>query len=297
MEVCEEFERLMEFVDRVKQEAAYVAERVARGYNIQLIQRAREVWGVVQTIRREPVPVREISLKRLLLSAWIAESWLLAGCRREFIHSAVAIIGQGGAGKTTYAILSVIGAALLMGWDWGYAKEFVKEVMVVTPDEILNKLRWIAEERRWLPVLLIDDIGAQISKYWAWLGETWWSNVFSLMDQLKEFIGVLVLTARSLESIPKRLREIVDWVVEAKVTRFRENDVLLTVLYWYSAEEYLTKGYRRRKRARVSFVDVFLPGARMPDDVWRRLVDIRIETARRRLARAIEERNKVLEGG
>ncbi len=258
--------------------AKYVS--LVRGAPANLIELAKRIWGAVVTYRYEDNPVVNVDLasRRLYLAALIAERFALRVKRGLWKHVTVAIVGLGGSGKTTYAVLSAYGALRLCGFNPLEAVKMVGAFTFFTPNDFVKVARRLIENREWVPFMIIDDVGAQISKYWIFLGQHFWAYLFSILDQLKDWCGVLIMTARSFNSIPARLREITDIVVEAK-----EVDVegmILDVFKFVPYDDYTSK--RRRERNALA-VDVLLPTVRMPQDLWNKMVEARRTTGLRRI--------------
>lgn len=241
-----------------------------------MINYARRVWNYIVTYRYEDYPLNySISTKKLVLASLIAERYALR-IKRLWKHLTIAIIGLGGAGKTTYSILSMYGAYKLLGHDDELAYNTVSAYSFFEPLGFVKVAKYLVEKRKWSPAILVDDVGSQISKYWIFMGQMFWAYLFSVMDQLKDWTGVLILTARRFTSIPSRLREITDIIVEAREIDYQ--GVILDVFYYYLYEDYV-----RNRRNRILFIDVMPPTARIPDDLWNKMLEIRRSTGLKRL--------------
>lgn len=208
--------------------------------------------------------------RRLVLASLIAGVIAEASLGR-YKHLTIAIVGTPGSGKTTYSVYSSIGALLLSGVSYDDALKIVSERIFFEPESLLAFLNKIKDEygKKWYPVVIIDDIGVQISKYWLHLGERHWINFFKMLEQLKESIGVLIVTARSFEGIASKIREIVDIIVQSNYIIFSEG-FRVGLFEFFSPEV-----WRRRKKYARKYVDVILPCVRLPEDLWSRMISSR----------------------
>jgi len=251
--------------------------RVAREYtyNPQVLEAlAYRKYGFLPKDDYAEVEIDESSYKKLLLAALIAERYMLALARERLKQLTISIIGEeGGSGKTTYAILSAYGAMRLAGFSREEAWSIVERNTFFYPLDLVDYAKQLVKDKLWTPFIILDDVGAHISKYWVLSGETHWLEFFRVLDQMKDWCGVLILTARSQGSMPKRLREISKIIVDASETLFPTHTVL-SVFKFYFADEY---GKLSRKR-RPYFVDVLPPTARMPDNLWAKMMEERRKT-------------------
>ena len=271
------YTRLDKILDDVREIKVFHAE-AAKEYSSNkfvAIEMCRKIWGVTPTWRYNERPLGLDSSTRLMLSALIAERVALYQ-KGYWKNVTVAIVGMGGSGKTTYSILSGYGAMRLLGYSEDYAMDAVSRLVFFSSKELVDFILHLTREKRWVPFIVVDDIGSQISKYWVFLGQHFWSYLFSVLDQVKDWTGVLVMTARSFESIPARLRELADLVVYAHEVDF--NGVVLDVFEYYRYEDYGSK------RSKPIAVDVMPPTARMPEQMWLKMMEVRRETALRRLS-------------
>ena len=234
---------------------------------------------------------------RMLLANLIAERFLLFYARRILKNITISIVGMGGAGKTTYSIMSSIGALLLLSrvydeFTGDRIHLLVSSMTFFEPVGMVSTIKRMIEEQKWSPFIIVDDIGSQISKYWIFLGQHFWAYLFSVLDQVKDWCGSLILTAKSLNSIPGRLREISDIVVEAREVT-TENGIVADVFEYYRYEDYVSSHSRSSRLKKVMYVDVMPPTTRIPDDLWERMMEIRRATGIRRLG-LIEKSIKAL---
>jgi len=235
---------------------------------------AYEKYGFVPKDDYAEVEIDESSYSKLLLAGFIAERYILARDRGRLKQLTISIIGEeGGAGKTTYAVLSAYGALRLLGFSREEAWRIVERNTFFYPIDLVDHARQLVENRLWTPFIILDDVGAHISKYWMLLGETHWLHFFRALDQMKDWCGVLILTARSQGSMPRRLREISKIIVDASETLFPTHTVL-SVFKFYFADEY---GKLSRKR-KPHYIDVLPPTAKMPDRLWSKMMEERRRT-------------------
>jgi len=267
---------VLEAVRRVKVDNKDVVRAYRNRRVDKIVEYARRVWKYVITYRYEDYPLNYgVSTKKLVLSSLIAERFALR-LKHLWKHLTIAIIGLGGAGKTTYSVLSMYGAYKLLGYSDSSAYRMVATHCFFEPLGFVKTAKELVVTRRWSPSILVDDVGSQISKYWIFMGQMFWAYLFSVMDQLKDWTGVLILTARRFNSIPSRLREITDIVVEAKEIDYQ--GIILDIFFYYLYDDYV-----RGRRDRILFIDVMPPTAKIPDELWNKMLEIRRSTGIRRL--------------
>jgi len=259
--------RLMVEAYKAKQEARELAKLYALNRFAELVARFREMYGGIVDATYSSVRLRE---RRTLLSHLIVERWILRK-RGIYKHLTVAIVGPGGAQKTTYAVNSGIQALRAMG----YPERAIERLLLLDADSIISTVEELLREGKWVPFLIFDDIGAIISKYWLWIAEDRaWHYFFSILDQVKDWCGVIIMTARDEKSIPSRMREIVNVVIEA--------DEAIT----HGAAIVFMKYFPPRSRRRsenVILLDMYPPTATMPEWIWREMLRKRRELGMRRI--------------
>ncbi len=275
-----DFASVMEHAHRVRSESHKVARAYSAGNKEALIPYLAEKWGVRTTYRYEDGEIDYVSaVTRTVLAALIVERMALRKYRNLWKHVTVSIIGLAGSGKTTYSILSGIGALQLMGYSWDEAVRMASRLIFYNPKSLVEFLIELTKTRDWMPFIIIDDLGGQISKYWYMMGEKHYSHLFSILDQVKDFTGVIIGTARKEKSMPARFREISDLYVEAAEVEIQ--GVVMDVFKFYRGDDY-ERGPRWRER-RLLYIDVMPPIVRMPEEIWREMIEARAETAQARL--------------
>lgn len=286
------FLNVMSEADRIKMEHREVARLYATYRNPQLLESlSQSKYGVVPGIEYPEFTLTDGQASKLLLAALIAERYALKSARGLLKHLTVAIVGVGGSGKTTYSILSAYGAMLLVGLSRERAMNAVVRNTFFEPLEFVEYVKSLVSEERWVPFIILDDVGAQISKYWMHIGQRYWAHLFSVLDHLKDWCGVLIMTARAFESIPARLRELADYVVEASESRLPSGTVL-DVFKFYTYSDYARW---RRRRAGLLYVDVLPPSVKMPKELWNRMLEVRKKTGLARLTEIEAELRKAAE--
>ena len=282
-----EYVEILNRISSIKDMYAFVTERFKEDPDYAVLL-AEEIYGFkidedVNTFTAANVN-RDFPT-RLLLANLIAERAVLAKMG-SYMHLTVSIVGMAGSGKTTYSVASAIGAYMILGHTRDEATKLAEENIFFDPKQFVDTVRERIRERIWTPVMIFDDVGAQISKYWHWIGQKYWIHLFSLLDQVKEFIGVLVLTARNFHSIPARLRELSDLIAEARIGTVGSRGPVLNILQFYRYDDYLST---RRRRENLLFIDVMLPSIRMPQSIWEKMIEVRKETAEKRLRKLRKE--------
>ena len=273
--------RVLFITHKIKNFGHELARAYTQGSYDELISRLRDYYGELPTYAyEEPSIDPSYYAPRTVLAALIAERIALR-YKGFWKHITVAIIGVGGSGKTTYSILSGIGALMLWGKSFSEAVKIASMLTFFQPKPFLETVKALLEERKWVPFVILDDVGAQISKYWVWLGELYWSYFFSVLDQLKDWCGTLILTARSERSIPARMREIVDIVIQASETEV--GGYIVDLMRFYRRDD-----YERRKTRIPIYVDGLIPTLKMPNELWEAMTEARRETGMRRVSMTLE---------
>lgn len=231
-------------------------------------------WGRAAS---EPYPMvgfEEAMRRRTLLATLILERDLI---RRRGYHKnlTVAIFGAGGTGKTTYSVVSGVQALVSAGYPVGDAVRMAANLTLFDPEETIGFLELVIRNRLWVPFIIIDDVGAQISKYWIFLKKLYWANFFSILDHVKDWCGVLIMTAKQEGRAPAGMRDIMDMVVIARDVDvpFDGKTYTMVIMEYYSAVE---------RRRRLAYVDV-VPWLRMPDEIWKPMLETRARMGEERI--------------
>ena len=278
--VSEKYRGLLAAINAVKEECRHVAVQFEK-YPTLAVSRLERLFG-------PPVPTKDMvvvppqgavfrAAMRTLLASFIAERYIMAK-DGIYKHVTVSIVGPGGSGKTTYAVYSGGGALSLVGVSRAYS--ILKRYVFFEPYTFVIYVKKLIERRRWVPFLILDDVGTNISKYWLWLKERHWHYLFSILDTIKDWSGVLVLTSRSFSSIPARMRELSDIVVEAKESIV--HGAVVTLLKYYLYDDYIEGGDPH-------YIDVWHPYAKMPENIWNEMIEARRKHGRERLERFMKE--------
>ncbi|MEM2569224.1 MAG: hypothetical protein QXT67_04720 [Candidatus Bathyarchaeia archaeon] len=224
-----------------------------------------------------------------LLSLLMSERRILAQERGLLKHLTVAIVGLKGSGKTTYSVVSSGGALMLSSlfkMSESEVADILSNLVFFEPENFVEFVRFnLLENKEWVPMVVLDDVGGQISKYWIHIGEKYWSYLFSVLDHLKDWCGVLVLTATSFSAIPARLRDIVDIVVEA--SEIDVNGYIMDLFVFFRRDKYLPGA-----RKTPIYIDVAPPTLLMPDKLWDKMINTRRELGQKRLDRVLDEIKK-----
>lgn len=278
----------------MKKQAHYFLSTVFHRYGSPelLINIYRNKWGIdnlVDYSYNKVINSLERSACSTLLSLLMAERRILAQERGLLKHLTVAIVGLKGSGKTTYSVVSSGGALMLSSLfkiSESEAVNMLSDLVFFEPENFVEFVRYrLLENKEWVPMIVIDDVGGQISKYWIHIGEKYWSYLFSVLDHLKDWCGVLVLTATSFSAIPARLRDIVDIVVEA--SEVDVNGYIMDLFVFYRRDKYLPGA-----RKAPIYIDVAPPTLLMPNKLWEKMISTRRELGQKRLDRVLEEIRK-----
>lgn len=227
-------------------------------------------------------------VEKTLLSLMIAERALLAK-KGMLKHASIAIVGLGGSGKTTYAVSSIVGASRILNIS------NIDKFIFFEPIDFIDFVKERLETKTWVPAVILDDVGAQISKYWVWLGQKWWAHLFSLLDHVKDWCGVLIITSGSFSIIPSGLRDKIDLVIEANEVTYGR--YIMNVFTWYRRDKYNMK----TKNIPV-YIDVMPPTMLMPKKMWMEMIEARrtigihrIDEIKKRIEEMKKEENELEE--
>lgn len=289
-----EYDDLLVYINKMKEVHMFLAKVFYSGVrsDIPMLIYVNK-WGEPVTTRYErSFSVDSPGVMKTLLAFMIAERYILA--RRGLLkHMTVAIVGLAGSGKTTYSVSSIVGALRLVGIrDW---IKYLPNLVFFDPTEFVEFVKGSLNERRWVPAVVVDDVGAQISKYWIWLGQRWWAHLFSVLDHLKDWCGVLIMTASSYKVIPSGLRDKIDLVVEATEATYKGN--VINIFTWFRRDKYRDAGSRK-----PIYMDVMPPTMMVPKDLWSNMMEkrrelgiVRLDEIERRLEE-VAEKNEEKEG-
>ena len=228
------------------------------GYKINfdmLLRLTSKTYGKIQTAELNVPPPPEPAIRKALVNSYLG---LLACiharyyCEQGLLNNEFAtIVGPGGMGKSTYV--------------W-YLADMLGGILLTKEDDVLTAIWKLYVGRDWKPMIVLDDIAAIISKYWHLdRSERLWKNFFKAIEYAKDFTGVLVTTARSLDGQPKRFRELVSVIGEVK--RFLVGSYIVDVIEWRRADT--------PRHHAPDYVDVLWPGLRLPEEYWEKMMQHR----------------------
>lgn len=276
------YEAVMRHVFDVKTAAGALVEKYVNGKYYSIVNYAREVWGSVPSYMLEDTWVDyDRGPKSTVLAALIAENYMVYLRHRKMKNYLISVVGVGGSGKTTYSVLSCIGAYMLAGVSRDKAVKLVSSSIFFNLEGFINGLKWILENNIWVPCIIADDIGEWLPKYWREIGLTGVVHFFSLLDQAKDWVGVIVFTARSFKgSVAKNIRDKSDYIVDAS------EEVLdmhrLDIFQWYRNQDWSEKDTKAKLR-RMLYLDPVPATVKMPDEIWRTMMETRRLLARKSL--------------
>lgn len=229
------------------------------------------------------VEFNEAVNKPTLLSYLITERMIIKSMGL-YKNLTIGFFGSGGTGKTTYSILSGIQALVMMGYPLDKAIEMTASLTLFDAETTINFFENLIKERQWVPFIIIDDVGAQISKYWIFLRKLYWAQYFSVLDHVKDWCGVLILTAKHEKRAPAGMRDIIDLVVrssETDVSGYDGKIYTMTIMEFKTVEP-----------SSIEFLDIFPSGLKMPDKIWSKMMEIRSMMGEERIKKIKEELEK-----
>ena len=278
---------LLSQVDSVKVAAVLEKDRYTPG---EIEKRFKTLWG------RPPDPVYTPSLdetleamKRTYLAAVIAELYAYRRYLDTYSHTVVSIVGPGGTAKSTFAFLASVAALEMVGMDRDEAMRTVREWFIRSLREMVSKTKRLIEEGGYTPVIILDDFSAFVPKYWLHMKMYAVAKLFSLLDLMKDYTSITLVTGRAFESIAKRLREISQIVVKMEKVALRPG--LHVILATYHAVDTDTARPLKKPYA----LDVLPVTIKMPAEIWNEMMRDRREYAKKvigELEAAIEEEEK-----
>jgi hypothetical protein len=176
--------------------------------------------------------------------------------RSRLKNEVVSLEGPGGTGKSSYVYWLV---------------KLIGGIMVNDQDSLIQALKVLLEKRKWVPILVLDDIGAILSKYWFLSkAERKWNKVFRLLEYAKDFTGLILMTERSFQGIAKKLRELS--TLNGKIVRMVMGDYIVDYIKW---------GPPGSKAAK--YIDVLWPGLTIDERDWANMLEKRREIGLRLL--------------
>ena len=226
--------------------------------------------------------------------------------------------GSLGTGKTTINLLSIYGAMRILGLSHSQAVEYVSnavfndinEFMAFTyhlVNHAINALKSNSERKTaWIPVIMLDDISLQISKYSFLKSEREYANkleklytiTFSeLLPSLKPMYGSLILTTPDINYVVKDLRLFPTHIAEARIIegvfKIPIFEALVFQYYTHMPEEQHTKGKRPKtaktisstaaKKLEFETVDPFITALRFLKSQWKKIERNKLEVALARM--------------
>jgi len=276
------YERVMRHILDVKTATSALARYYARGKYVPVVSYAREVWGFVPSYLLEDHPIDyDRGMKSTVLAALIAENYLIYLKHRKMKNILLSIVGTGGSGKTTYSILSCIGAYMLAGVEKNAAVQLVSSSVFFELEGFVSGIKNIIKSNVWVPCIIADDIGEWLPKYWKDVGMTGIIHFFNLLDQAKDWVGVIIFTARSFKgSVAKNIRDKSDLIVDASEELIDLHR--LDIFQYYRNQDWGEKD-TKAKRERMLYLDPVPATAKMPDEIWRTMMDARRKLAEKSL--------------
>jgi len=286
---------------RIEQESQLVVEGEVKLYRHVWRKLGEEIWGSLD-IHDEPNPDRAVYLKLAQIIALIS---LMRYRLRVYKNLKVVVEGRSGIGKTTYSILSLYGALRILGLDSDESWWLTSRLTFMSPIDFAYLMLYAVKKGVYIPCVILDEAGLQLSKYWLWLGREArlaFSALFEMLDLVKDYVGVLILTSPTHENIAKRLRDICDFIVPGD--EYVEKSIGYTVwaLTRKSLLYYETYSYPHRKilkKAKLDYsvltVDVTPTSIRLPREIWRRHLEDRKRYIEKRLTAFIKYYRKLQE--
>lgn len=251
-----------------------------------LISYYTKKWGDVARDSPKKYPIIDFSKavkNNTLLSYLIAERLLIKNMGL-YKNLTIAFFGSGGTGKTTYSIISGIQSLIMMGYSVDKAVELASLLTLFDAETTINFFDNLISERQWTPFIIIDDVGSQISKYWIFLKKLYWAQYFSILDHVKDWCGVLILTAKHKKRAPAGIRDIIDMEVLSYETDVVGKDgriYTMTIMEFKTVEP-----------SKTIYVDIIPSGMKMPDVIWNKMLETRSMIGSERIKKIKEEIEK-----
>ncbi len=230
----------------------------------ELVDEYTRYFGKLQTVL-EDIPPTQKAYEAILYSV----PGILGCLHKNFKERGVlkneilSLDGMGGVGKSSFVY---------------WLTRFIGGLFINDEKELVKTLKELIRERRWVPILVIDDIATMINKYWFMTKkERKWNYLFRVLEYAKDWTGLLIMTARTFEGNAKRFRELATLKGTMTVVVVSER-YILGIITWY-----------RPNSKTPYYVDFFWPGIQMPEDAWTTMIDERRERALYLLEKLEEE--------
>jgi hypothetical protein len=198
----------------------------------------------------------------------------------------VVITGPPGVGKTSFVVQSML-----------YVFEDVNEVkkrLVFTRDQLLEKVKHAVESGERYDVLVVDDPGGMgLSAYWYTRERSEKLALTTLFDAfayIKDVTSLLIMTVPRATGFAKAIRDLMTTWVQMK--KHPGSGDLVRVVFSVRVATVSAGGNMREKFEPEEFFLVSRKMLRMPDEVWREMMEMRrknVLKALKRLEEAVEE--------
>jgi len=239
----------------------YIIEGREARFNVEpILTEAYRLFGRLQRID-ESVPPSRSAYEAIINSV----PGLVACMHKHFYeeqgklkNEMYSIEGPGGIGKTSYV--------------W-YLTRFIGGVLINDEIDVVVKLKELIENKKWVPILVFDDIASIIGKYWIlFRSERKWANLFKVIEYSKDWSGVIIFTAREFSGLAKRFRELSSF--RGTMRRVLAGEYIVDIIEW-----------RKGNSKTPYYVDVLWPGLDLPNEEFTDM----LEKRRERSLKMIEE--------
>jgi len=270
----------------------------------QLLEQAyKALWGsrppsLVEQLRgaKTPPPEEGGGWGKTVVASFAKLAYALheSGQLRNWV---LAIEGPKGVGKTTYAYNSLVGALIDLGFSPREAREYVGQAFFWDLVEWAESVRELDETGSWVPFIVLDDVGVHGSKYWFMEDKrSALIEVSEALDTVKDVCGLLVMTTPVFGKIASFLREASEYVAAFEMVYVRDGRTVKAL--WHQTAEVLSSKKRKtvRKAPMPAFLEALPPHARLPDDFWAKMSQVRKEARAARLKAAAEKLKETASG-
>ena len=188
-------------------------------------------------------------------------------------HVEVIVYGPPGAGKTTYVVNSLL-------WIFEDPKEVLKRI-IFDMDGMTEFVRNVVNGVEYDVAVFDDPTAVGLSSSYTLKGKKEKQRIANIIDAftyIKDYVGVVIYTVPRLVGLAKFIRDIAEWKVKVK----KDGKIIFT------RSEIVSTRSGLLKEVDVPHMFYFQHETKMPDEIWKTMMERRKKVVADRLLRALE---------